>query len=169
MMGISPATVGPSLGVRAGVAAPGAVARGAGPRRRLDRELRARHGQRARVTLDAGSIWREVDEVFQAARDVTSVAERTAWLDARCAGRPRSARGSVVAAGGLRRVGCVPAAARPLDDAHRSDALPAAAHDGTATIVGAWRLIREIGEGGMGGVYLAERDDGTSPTASRSN
>ena len=36
----------------------------------------------------SGINWHEVDEVFQAARDVTSVAERTAWLDARCAGRP---------------------------------------------------------------------------------
>ena len=32
--------------------------------------------------------WDEVDEIFQAARDVASVAERTAWLDSRCAGRP---------------------------------------------------------------------------------
>ena len=32
--------------------------------------------------------WNEVDEIFQAARDVGGAAERTAWLAVRCAGRP---------------------------------------------------------------------------------
>lgn len=99
----------------------------------------------------SGINWDEVDEIFQAARDVTSVAERTAWLDARCAGRPdlHAEVSSLLAA-----YDESDAFLQPLGLA---DASPPA-HSGA--ILGAWRLIREIGQGGMGTVFLAERADG---------
>jgi eukaryotic-like serine/threonine-protein kinase len=111
----------------------------------------------------SGIDWHEVDEVFQAARDVTSVADRTAWLDARCAGRPdlRTEVSSLLAA-----YDASDAFLQPLGLGGASSLIvegAGAPHSSTydaGTVVGDWRLIRQIGQGGMGAVFLAERADG---------
>lgn len=125
----------------------------------------------------SGIDWQEVDEVFQAARDVASVAERTAWLDARCDGRPelRAEVSSLLAAydasdAFLRPLGVAgalpPEAPRFEGQPHGTTPIagepvlpPDSTHDAGA-VVGDWRLIRQIGQGGMGAVFLAERADG---------
>src|SRR5687767_9025595 len=111
----------------------------------------------------SGIDWHEVDEVFQAARDVTSVAERTAWLDARCGGRPelRAEVSSLLAAydasdAFLRPLG-LGGASSPLAE---GAAPPHGPIYDAGAVVGDWRLIRQIGQGGMGAVFLAERADG---------
>jgi eukaryotic-like serine/threonine-protein kinase len=115
--------------------------------------------------------WNEVDEIFQAARDVAGAAERTAWLAARCAGRPDlhaevasllSAYDSSdaflqplsVSMVGVSMVGGAMAGGAMLLEQGAEPAAPA------GTRIGPWRLIREIGRGGMGAVFLAERADG---------
>jgi serine/threonine protein kinase/tetratricopeptide (TPR) repeat protein len=103
----------------------------------------------------SGINWHEVDEVFQAARDVTSVAERTAWLDARCAGRP-DLHGEVSSL--LAAYDASDAFLQPLGLTASASAPPSQPDAGT--VLDAWRLIREIGQGGMGTVFLAERADG---------
>jgi eukaryotic-like serine/threonine-protein kinase len=104
----------------------------------------------------SGMNWQEVDEVFQAARDVLSVAERTAWLDARCAGRPdlHAEVSSLLSA-----YDASDAFLQPLG-LGSGNARTAPASTYTGETIDAWRLMREIGQGGMGTVFLAERADG---------
>ena len=92
-----------------------------------------------------------------------SVAERTAWLDARCAGRPdlHAEVSSLLAA-----YDASDAFLQPLGSATPDATAPALRRPAprrgieAGTPIGAWRLIREIGQGGMGTVFLAERADG---------
>ncbi|HEX7118334.1 MAG TPA: serine/threonine-protein kinase, partial [Longimicrobiales bacterium] len=102
-----------------------------------------------------GANWHRVREVFHAALECDE-SERAAFLRDRCgkdaallaevegllAAAPRAGE---YFAGLAERIG-TPAAGRPADLTGRR--------------LGAWRLVRAIGRGGMGAVYLAERDDG---------
>ena len=91
-----------------------------------------------------GSDWTRLWDRFHAALEVPAAA-RAAWLDAH---------------------GGDAAERRELDallDAHARDhaVLDAPVHDapGAGRRIGAWRLLRELGTGGMGTVWLAERAD----------
>ncbi len=83
-------------------------------------------------------------------------AERTAWIDAlaaRDAELAEQVRHLVAGADSLQDLDHGPAVlAGHLTDTH--GALP------HGTRLGSWRLLRELGRGGMGRVYLAERADG---------
>jgi eukaryotic-like serine/threonine-protein kinase len=96
--------------------------------------------------------WREVDRIFDAALD-RPAGERTAFLDAACAGDP-ALRQQVerLLAADARQDGFLD---RPAGEmlGLRMDA----GVEGQR--IGPYRLLRAIGRGGMGAVYLAVRDD----------
>lgn len=103
--------------------------------------------------------WRRIEEIFQAALDITGD-RRGAYLQSACGGD----------AGLLHEVESL--LARDNEDSHTisgliddtaasvlRDSAPPDAMDGAQ--LGNYRIIREIGRGGMGAVYLAVRDDHT--------
>ncbi|MEO7430907.1 MAG: serine/threonine-protein kinase [Dokdonella sp.] len=107
-------------------------------------------------------VWQRIRGLFDRAVDLPAD-ERAAFLDAACADEP-AIRREVDA---MLRADAQAAASSALVHANPElvDALGEQAHqrERDALIgrrVGAWRLQREIGRGGMGAVYLAERDDG---------
>jgi eukaryotic-like serine/threonine-protein kinase len=99
--------------------------------------------------------WRRVAEIFSDALDLPP-AERGAFIDAQCAGRPdeRAAVERMLAAeqeASPRFLGSI--------DPSLLDEVAAAAAEPVERI-GPWRLVHEIGRGGMGQVFLGERGDG---------
>jgi eukaryotic-like serine/threonine-protein kinase len=100
--------------------------------------------------------WRRIQEVFGEASELAPGAGREAYLDRACAGDA-----------GLRaRVAemlALDESSSPLLDAapaELAEALRPPAPGGYAgRTVGPYRIVREIGRGGMGTVYLAERED----------
>ena len=96
--------------------------------------------------------WERIQEVFLGAADLPRP-ERAAYLDRACEGEPRLRQqvASLLEVDGETM--------SPLQSAvgKTADSLL------SATVIGArlgpWRVLREIGRGGMGSVYLATRDD----------
>ena len=106
--------------------------------------------------------WQRVRDLFERASDLPA-SERSAFLDLACAGEPglrhevelllRADAGSAATAG--------LAAGHPdLVEAFDADAREREREQLAGRRIGAWRLLREIGRGGMGAVWLAERADG---------
>ncbi len=95
-------------------------------------------------------LWEQVREVLYEALNRTP-AERSAFLAERCAGRPEvlAEVESLLRAATTDTTGLLEVA-----DQH------AGAADLSGTLIGNYRLLEEIGRGGMGTVYLAVRDDG---------
>src|SRR5262245_27033467 len=105
--------------------------------------------------------WRRVEDLFHSALELDR-STRARFLDEQCAGDPALAQEVErwLAADG--RINsqievAVRDAVRALDD----DAAPplSAAEAPTLDRIGPYRIVRQIGHGGMGAVYLAERDD----------
>ncbi|GAB4329013.1 MAG: hypothetical protein Kow0074_25290 [Candidatus Zixiibacteriota bacterium] len=97
--------------------------------------------------------WKRVQELFDAAVDL-SPAEREALLAQECRGDDelRAEVESLLAAD---------AGAGGLLDGHAVDVIDVeAAPSREGSAIGPYRLVKEIGAGGMGTVYLAERADG---------
>jgi serine/threonine-protein kinase len=104
--------------------------------------------------------WRTLEALLEQALDL-SPEERAAYLDASCSG-DAELRGEIEAllaadasSGAFLERPAVELAPELLDEPAPEDAADVAGRR-----VGAWRVVKEIGRGGMGTVYLAERDDG---------
>jgi len=102
--------------------------------------------------------WERVQEIFHQALEQPPEA-RDAWVENACAGDP----GLHAEVASLLESDC--AAGADFVDANVRQAVLDLHEEQTAKpamegrLVGHWRLIRELGQGGMGAVYLAERAD----------
>ena len=100
-----------------------------------------------------GDRWNRLQSLFEGAVALESVA-RDAYLDSHCSDDPelRSQVESLIAAS--------ESASEALGAAVRRTAREMAAPLEAGQRVGPWELIREVGHGGMGAVFLARRADG---------
>jgi tetratricopeptide (TPR) repeat protein len=107
------------------------------------------------MAAPAGSHWKKVEAIFYAALEHTPM-QRDAFLDQACAGDEnlRNEVESLLAASG-KTLGFlkdrVEAAAQKLDEDEKGEII--------GRQIGPYRVLRVLGEGGMGCVYLAERAD----------
>src|SRR4030095_8488198 len=108
--------------------------------------------------------WRQIDDLLHSALDCESN-ERGALLDRACAGDPalRQQVEALIAADARAAAFLeIPAVAAGLPPALACELSPPRDAEADALIgrhIGAYRIVREIGRGGMAAVYLAERAD----------
>ena len=98
--------------------------------------------------------------IFNEALDLDSSADRAAYLDRACAGDP-ALRARVEALLAVHdRAGDFlesPAMTPTID------AVPQGPAEGVGTVIGPYKLLEQIGEGGMGVVYVAEQTAARPP------
>ncbi len=108
--------------------------------------------------------WHEIDALFQEAMDLDS-SQWGGFLDQRCSDDPelheavRELLAADLGSGSFLEASAEQVAPDALAEAiggQAADAPP----DRTGERVGAFRIVRQLGRGGMAGVYLAERADG---------
>jgi serine/threonine-protein kinase len=117
------------------------------------------------MTWDDQQAWQRIEPILEAALDLAPV-DRDAYLDRVC-GSDQALRARVramLAAGedpdSLLEQSITALAGPLLADLEHADGGDAVVTIGVGTMVGPWKLVRELGHGGMGDVFLAERADG---------
>lgn len=105
-----------------------------------------------------GQGWERVERIFHQALEQLPET-RGAWLESACAGDPglRAEVASLLESDAAAVAGFVGANVRQAVLDLREEGVAKPAMEGR--LVGHWRLIRELGQGGMGTVYLAARAD----------
>ncbi len=108
-----------------------------------------------RQSTPVGDQWARIEELFEAALEQPE-AERRAWLEAACTGDATllGEVWSLLEADDQAR-GFVGSAVKEI----AAEIAPPTEEIGPGTRLGPWRIAHEIGQGGMGAVYLAERAD----------
>jgi serine/threonine protein kinase len=97
-----------------------------------------------------------VEAIFSAALAKRSPEGRAAYLDEACGGDPELRRRVEQLLEAHASLGTFLEGAAP-DSAATSDGPPA--HESPGTVIGPYKLLQPIGEGGMGTVYMAEQSE----------
>jgi len=104
-----------------------------------------------------GAAPREIESVFAEALEKSSPAERAAFLDSACGDNPQlRARVEVLLRAHEEARGAYFDGPLFADLAHAGDS-PIA--EGPGTLIGRYKLLERIGEGGFGAVYMAEQQE----------
>ena len=93
--------------------------------------------------------------IFEAAIEQPSPSERADYLDQACAGNPRLRREVEDLLAAHDRLGGVNGNGRPPGPGATVDGPPT---ERPGTMIGSYKLLQQIGEGGMGVVYMAEQE-----------
>jgi serine/threonine protein kinase/tetratricopeptide (TPR) repeat protein len=125
----------------------------------------ARPGRDGELSAEPPERWARIEEIVDRALDLPA-ADRAAFVRSACGGDTELLAAVERWLAACEAPTLVPdtsaaAFAAPfLEDLLSEQGAPAHEHGGPVRRIGAYRIVQEIGRGGMGTVFLAERDDG---------